>query len=204
MDDRLDATETPAGSAAITVNAKAAVEIKKSRSTPAELHRMRWAEVRAQQEAEKKEREAEKKAREDAAAADKELRRTNYNKWYAQQTAVNGCSIPTDFGKSLWEGQREACNKHDIAYGRGGTEWDRLKADTKLAWDITKQGRPGKALITFAGVRAFGSWFYTKRDKPLPLPRAPGAYADGTVTSPAAGDTWQSTWGPREPGFYSR
>lgn len=73
---------------------------------------------------------------------------------------VDGCSggISKFWRKVIgtppaWE---ECCNKHDVAYGWGGTEGDRKAADKELRNCMKKMGHPFRAQIYYMAVRVFG------------------------------------------------
>lgn len=73
---------------------------------------------------------------------------------------TDGCSAFPDgtFNQqSLWV---ECCIQHDIAYWKGGTYEERLKADKKLEACVTDIGQPGIASIMLNGVRAGGSPYF--------------------------------------------
>ena len=70
---------------------------------------------------------------------------------------TDGCSIFPD-GKlqqqSLWA---NCCIRHDLAYWKGGTDKERLKADIELEACVAKVGEKEIAGIMLAGVRVGGS-----------------------------------------------
>lgn len=74
----------------------------------------------------------------------------------------DGCSLFPD--RSLINNQDwcDCCLEHDIAYWQGGTEEERLAADTALRdCVVAKTGNIELAEMMFLGVRAGGSpWFY--------------------------------------------
>ncbi len=161
---RLAATSDPsAGPAGLTVKKDANAVINNAKLTPEQLYWLRWKEAGAHGGRGMGAVIAAKRA-----AADAQFRQDDYPAWYAKETAVNGCSVPVF--SSYWEGQRQICNGHDVGYGRGGGEWNRLKADTKLGYEILRQGRPGKAVVTFVGVRVGGIFFYNYRWSQLNTP----------------------------------
>jgi hypothetical protein len=159
---RLDPTKTGAQPAAATeVSPYAAMVVKRYEARKTRLKKMKWAEGEAPGP--------------DASQEEKEA----YRKFYEEQTSVNGCSVP---GVSLAQegspvaGYRspenvQACNTHDVGYGRGGSGDDRKAADEALYREIKANGQPVRARVTYAGVRVFGWMFFSYRDKgPLPIP----------------------------------
>lgn len=73
---------------------------------------------------------------------------------------TDGCSSFPDGTikqQSIWV---NCCIRHDLAYWKGGTYGDRLKADKNLESCVAKIGEPEIALIMLAGVRVGGSPFY--------------------------------------------
>lgn len=73
---------------------------------------------------------------------------------------TDGCSSFPDGTikqQSIWV---NCCIRHDLAYWKGGTYDDRLKADKNLESCVAKIGEPEIALIMLAGVRVGGSPFY--------------------------------------------
>lgn len=158
----LDPTKTGAQPPAATeITPYAAVVMKRYEARKARLKKMKWSEGEAPGP--------------DASQEDKDA----YKKFYEEQTAGNGCSVP---GVSLAQegspvaGYRspenvQACNTHDVGYGRGGSGAERKAADKKLYRDILANGQPVRAKVTYAGVRVFGWMFFNYRSKgPLPIP----------------------------------
>ncbi len=184
---RLEPNVSSAGPAAITVRENAAMELMNSRSMPGQLDWMKWSEERERRIKEwDEQKERERKAAADAKAADAQLRQDNYPAWYAQQTSVNGCSVP--LVSSHWEAQREVCNAHDVAYGRGGGELGRLMADLKLGYDIARQGEVAKAVVTYMGVRTGGIFFYNYRWRQLNTPAEEAAERQAAADQKAAAE----------------
>jgi hypothetical protein len=77
--------------------------------------------------------------------------------------STDGCSLFPDramLGKADW---CHCCLEHDLAYWRGGTVDERLKADQQLqACVLQASGNPALADLMFAGVRSGGGpYFYT-------------------------------------------
>jgi hypothetical protein len=74
----------------------------------------------------------------------------------------DGCSsFPdgTPANQSLW---LDCCVRHDLAYWRGGTYEERLKADLALEQCVAKAGEPDIAKLMLQGVRTGGSpYFWT-------------------------------------------
>lgn len=73
---------------------------------------------------------------------------------------TDGCSAFPDGTfdhQSLWA---ECCIQHDIAYWKGGTYEERLKADKKLESCVADIGQPGIASLMLNGVRAGGSPYF--------------------------------------------
>jgi len=92
---------------------------------------------------------------------------------------TDGCSSFPDGNikqKSLWS---NCCVSHDLAYWKGGTSEQRLKADNALKSCVSEVGEPEIAAIMLAGVRVGGSpyfptpyrwgygWPYSRGYKPL-------------------------------------
>jgi hypothetical protein len=99
-----------------------------------------------------------------------------YRAFYNSQTTVNGCTGVGKINIAGWKPWQTpesvaACNAHDIAYGRGGTEAERKAADDALFREIKEKDSTFKAWVTWTGVRIAGSNFFTYRDGgPLPIP----------------------------------
>lgn len=74
----------------------------------------------------------------------------------------DGCSLFPDRNLILEQDWCGCCLEHDIAYWKGGTEAQRLSADTALkACVVEKTGDEGLAETVFKGVRFGGSpYFY--------------------------------------------
>lgn len=171
MGERLDPVKNPKPTnSAIEVKPNAEVEIKTSESSPGKLREMRWREAQAIQRGRQS-----AEGGPPASEADKEA----YRKFYESQTTTNGCSVPTAGSApagSYRAGWRDnpavvkACNEHDVDYGRGGGPIRRLIADAKLGLKIAAAGEPGRALITYSGVRVGGMFFFSYRMKQLPIP----------------------------------
>jgi hypothetical protein len=73
---------------------------------------------------------------------------------------TDGCSVFPDGTReqqSLWV---NCCIRHDLAYWKGGTEEERLRADIALKDCVTEIGRPELAKLMLAGVRFGGSPYY--------------------------------------------
>lgn len=71
--------------------------------------------------------------------------------------ASDGCSSFPDgtFEQSeLW---LQCCVTHDLAYWKGGTYDDRVKADQELKMCVEEVGEPEIAVLMLAGVRVGGS-----------------------------------------------
>jgi hypothetical protein len=97
-----------------------------------------------------------------------------------KEFASDGCSLFPDGNfkdRDLWCG---CCLEHDVAYWRGGSEEERLRADTELRECM--QAKTGDAVLAqsmFAGVRAGGApvfptwyrwgygWNYGRNYQPL-------------------------------------
>ena len=92
---------------------------------------------------------------------------------------TDGCSSFPDGSieqQSLWV---NCCIRHDLAYWKGGTSEQRLKADNDLRACVSQTGEPEIASIMLAGVRVGGSpyfptayrwgygWPYPRGYKPL-------------------------------------
>jgi hypothetical protein len=163
MGERLDPVQTQAQPpAAVEVKPNAAVEVKRLEAQQTKLGELKW-------------REGDKPPGPDASAADKAA----YKSYYASQTTTNGCSVPllglaqdgSPMGGFREPANVAACNDHDVAYGRGGSDADRKNADKALYRRIKANGEPVRAWITYKGVRAFGWLFFSKRDEGhLPIP----------------------------------
>ncbi len=163
MGGRLDPVKTQAQPpAAVEVKPNAAVEVKRLNAYQTKLRKLQWSE-------------GGKPPGPDATQAQKDT----YKKYYASQTTTNGCSVPgvgIAMDGSPIGGYREpanvaACNEHDVAYGRGGSDADRKKADDQLFRRIEANGEPVRAWVTWSGVRVFGGLFFTERyGGPLPIP----------------------------------
>jgi hypothetical protein len=74
----------------------------------------------------------------------------------------DGCSLFPDRSELSRQDWCECCFKHDLIYWRGGTEEERLQADSQLReCVIEKTGNTGLADLMFEGVRLGGSpYFY--------------------------------------------
>lgn len=68
----------------------------------------------------------------------------------------DGCTLFPDGVPGEPHAFRAACNRHDLAYWRGGTWAERIAADRELRDEIRAQGRPLTAAAMFAGVRLGG------------------------------------------------
>lgn len=169
MGDRLDPTKTNnPPQAAIEVKPNAAVHIKTADTSPGKLNEMRWKDAGAPENKQRAEKAAADKQETDASEA---AAKERYRQYYESQTAVNGCTFV-----GRWEGWQkpavvEACNAHDVDYGRGGNEFHRFVADLKLGYRIAKSGAPTRALVTYSGVRSIGfAFFHYRGGGPLPVP----------------------------------
>ncbi len=78
-----------------------------------------------------------------------------------QPFSTDGCSLFPDralVGKSDW---CKCCLAHDLAYWRGGTAEERLKADRDLKVCVSEAtGNTALADLMYAGVRAGGGPYY--------------------------------------------
>ena len=161
MGGRLDPVQTQSPPpAAVEVKPNAAVEVKRLEAQQTKLEELKW-------------REGDKPPGPDASKADKAA----YKQFYDSQTTTNGCSVPgLDYINNDGEGWKApadvaACNEHDVAYGRGGSDADRKAADDQLFRKIEANGQPVRAWVTWSGVRVFGGLFFTERyGGPLPIP----------------------------------
>ena len=73
---------------------------------------------------------------------------------------TDGCSSFPDGNieqQSLWV---NCCIRHDLAYWKGGSSEQRLKADNELKTCVSRVGEPEIASIMLAGVRVGGSPFF--------------------------------------------
>jgi len=73
---------------------------------------------------------------------------------------TDGCSAfpdGTNKHRSLWI---NCCIRHDLAYWKGGTRAERLRADQALEACVAKVGEPEIAKIMLAGVRVGGSPYF--------------------------------------------
>jgi hypothetical protein len=79
-----------------------------------------------------------------------------------KEFASDGCSLFPDRNLILEQDWCGCCLEHDIAYWKGGTEAQRLSADTALrACVVEKTGDDVLATTVFSGVRFGGSpYFY--------------------------------------------
>lgn len=71
----------------------------------------------------------------------------------------DGCSMFPDgtlFQHRLWS---SCCFVHDFAYWKGGTYFERKRADFDLKFCVANKGKPRLALLIFVGVRLGGSPF---------------------------------------------
>ncbi|HRI63310.1 MAG TPA: hypothetical protein PK156_03710 [Polyangium sp.] len=159
--------------AAIEVKPNAAVVVKKSETKPGKVKELKWSDAGA----EENRRRGEEAARANKEATDAE--KAAYKKYYDSVTAGNGCSVPgsgiAQDGSYMagWRSQPnvDACNAHDVAYGRGGSAEDKKAADLELYRRIKANGEPVRATITYYGVRVGGPlFFYYRKDGPLPIP----------------------------------
>ncbi len=189
MGGRLDPVETQAQPpAAVEVKPNAAVEVKRLTAHQRKLRRLQW-------------REGGMPPGPDATEAQK----NTYKNYYASQTTTNGCSVPgvgiAQEGSAV-AGYREranvaACNEHDVAYGRGGSDADRKAADDQLFRKIEANGQPVRAWVTYAGVRVFGGLFFTERYGG-PLPISEGRRRN--IPSPTR-MLFMTSWAPARPGW---
>ncbi len=74
--------------------------------------------------------------------------------------AVNGCSASPDLDFQL------CCDLHDVGYGKGGTEEDRLRLDEEFRQCIESYGHENLGDLYFWGVRLGGGLFFNYQDKP--------------------------------------
>jgi hypothetical protein len=163
MGGRLDPVKTQAQPpAAVEVKPNAAAEVKRMTAHQHKLRLLQW-------------REGGIPPGPDATEDQKKA----YKKYYDSQTTTNGCSVPllglaqdgSPMGGFREPANVAACNEHDVAYGRGGSDADRKKADEQLFRRIDANGEPVRAWVTYAGVRVFGGFFFTERyGEPLPIP----------------------------------
>lgn len=79
-----------------------------------------------------------------------------------QPFTSDGCSLFPDSDLITGDDWCSCCFEHDIAYWRGGTEAERLAADTELQRCVTaKTGNEVLGRLMFEGVQAGGSpYFY--------------------------------------------
>lgn len=151
-----------AGPSALTVDQGVGLRIFDMDTTRGRIEWMQYQQEQMQRTREEVIRryEAERKAAADAAAADLALWQNDYAQWYANNTAVNGCSVPevvqNNFPTGRWDEHADVCAPHDVAYGRGGI-LQRGIADAKLAWAIWEKGDRLKAVATYVGLR-IGGW----------------------------------------------
>ena len=139
-----------AGSPAVTVKPEAGIKFISARAKLAQLQYLKWK----------------------AAEADRQLRQDDYPAWYAKQTSVNGCSIPEKatalsewLGYGNWDAHTEACNRHDVNYGRGGFFMKPI-ADGILAYEIWQKGERTKAIATYVALRVGGVFNYSWLNDP--------------------------------------
>lgn len=77
-----------------------------------------------------------------------------------QPFTTDGCSVFPDGTynqQSLW---LNCCIRHDLAYWKGGTYQQRLRADESLEECVSSIGKPDIARLMLAGVRVGGSPYY--------------------------------------------
>ncbi len=150
------------GEAAVEVKPKAAVEWKSMRVRQREMRYLLYQETERIREEEERKRKA-------AAEEDERQRQADPVGHYRRATETNGCTVGPL--RPFWSRFTQACNRHDVAYGRGGSEEDRKRADKALAIEILLQGAPRRALITYMGLRVGGRGNFSYRDGgPLPIP----------------------------------
>jgi hypothetical protein len=83
----------------------------------------------------------------------------------------DGCTKAPDFNF------KDACDRHDISYAKGGSEADRLNADRQLGNDIKAAGHEFLGQIYEKIVNAFGAGHFCYRDaegKPIERPDRDG------------------------------
>jgi hypothetical protein len=72
--------------------------------------------------------------------------------------AVNGCTASPDLDFQV------CCDLHDVCYGRGGDEEDRLRCDAEFHQCIEVHDHEELADLYFWGVRLGGGSFFNYRD----------------------------------------
>jgi len=81
---------------------------------------------------------------------------------------ANGCGpsyFPEKYRRKLSRFHKDACNKHDIDYSKGGNELDRLIADWRFGFRMLKKTHPIAVLIAplfflFVRLGGWGSFNY--------------------------------------------